>query len=207
MRFIPQKAEIIDFSSPYTIYEASKACYRSAHDGDDLKMYNYIKARIKAGHESVLEHSLLTVRFTTNRAIANELVRHRHCAFSQESTRYVKFTTTTDMEFIHPIIDDTKIPVSYHDIFGEIEEKYKFGLLCGASPEELRGMLPLDLATTLWMSTNYREWRSVLKLRLDKHAHPQMRELMFDLAERIRKIDFIYPLFEDIIDKEESEDA
>lgn len=37
----------------------------------------FIAARIKAGHESPLEHEKVTVRMITNRAIANELVRHR----------------------------------------------------------------------------------------------------------------------------------
>jgi len=42
-------------------------------------------------HESVIEHSLITVRFVFDRGISHEMVRHRLCAFSQESTRYCNY--------------------------------------------------------------------------------------------------------------------
>ena len=41
------------------------------------------------------------VKFVTNRGVSHELVRHRHCSFAQESTRYVKYDG--QMEFIKPV--------------------------------------------------------------------------------------------------------
>jgi len=44
---------------------------------------------VKVGHTSVLEHSAITVRIITDRALSHQLVRHRIGAYSQKSQRYV----------------------------------------------------------------------------------------------------------------------
>jgi thymidylate synthase ThyX len=65
----------------------------------------YIRARIKAGHESVIEHASASVKFTVDRGVTHELVRHRLCAFTQESTRfcdYSKGKAGGDVTFIIP---------------------------------------------------------------------------------------------------------
>lgn len=77
------------------IEECARCAYRSedriTEDGESAK--KMIQNLIKNGHESCLEHSILTVSFTCDRAIANELVRHRLASFTQESTRYVNVTS------------------------------------------------------------------------------------------------------------------
>ena len=72
------------------IERCGRISYRSedkiTDDGESAK--KFVAMLIKNGHESVLEHGSLTVEFTVDRAIANELVRHRLASFTQESTRY-----------------------------------------------------------------------------------------------------------------------
>lgn len=72
------------------IERCGRISYRSedkiTEDGESAK--KFVAMLIKNGHESVLEHGSLTVEFTVDRAIANELVRHRLASFTQESTRY-----------------------------------------------------------------------------------------------------------------------
>ena len=58
-------------------------------DGESAK--NFIGKLIANGHESVLEHSSLSVIFITDRAVTHELVRHRLASFTQESQRYCSF--------------------------------------------------------------------------------------------------------------------
>ena len=74
------------------IERAGRICYGSPMSSSFDETKRFVKGLINRGHESVLEHSLLVVKFNTNRAIANELVRHRHAGYSQESTRYANFT-------------------------------------------------------------------------------------------------------------------
>lgn len=72
------------------IERCGRISYRSedkiTDDGESAK--KFVAMLIRNGHESVLEHGSLTVEFTVDRAIANELVRHRLASFTQESTRY-----------------------------------------------------------------------------------------------------------------------
>ena len=67
---------------------------------------------------------------------------------------------------------------------------------CGMPPEIARAVLPLCLATELYMTANLRELRHILKLRTAKDAHPQMRQVAeMILAALKRKLPVI---FEDI---------
>ena len=44
-------------------------------------------------------------------------------------------------------------------------------------------MLPNSLKTEVVMTANIREWRHFLRLRCDKAAHPQMREVATQLLD------------------------
>jgi len=190
MRIGKQKVEVL---YPQTYEEvikkieiAGRTCYQSEPKGDPEK---FIRMIIKRGHESVLEHGSLTFKIRTNRAIANEIVRHRLASYSQESTRYVKYD---DIEFIPWMTDLEKIERFYKPI----ELTYKQFIEMGYKAEDARDILPLCTATTLVATMNFREIRHFLKLRLDKAAHPQIRELAGMMLGILKKF---YPVFvEDI---------
>lgn len=96
MKFIDPSFDILTDISDGGIKElkhierCGRVSYRSedkiTEDGESAK--KFVGMLIHNGHESVLEHGSLTVEFTVDRAIANELVRHRMASFTQESTRY-----------------------------------------------------------------------------------------------------------------------
>lgn len=135
----------------------------------------------------------MTVRFTCDRAIANELVRHRVFSFSQESTRYVNYEKQ-GVEFIRPVPfewaetsgDRSELPDSLADprfqawFIGceQAESSYKRLIWEGCLPQEARLVLPLSTKTELIMTGTYSQWEEMLKLRLDRASHPQMRYLM-----------------------------
>lgn len=191
MRIGKQKVELLNPQSYEELTEkieiAGRVCYQSEPKGDPEKFIGMI---IKRGHESVLEHGSLTFKVRTNRAIANEIVRHRLASYSQESTRYVKYD---DIEFI----PGDRLGGSYaEDMMTRIEEAYNFLIGQEFKAEEARDILPNATATTLVMTMNFRELRHFLKLRLDKAAHPQIRELAGMILEILKEK---YPVFvEDI---------
>lgn len=191
MRIGKQKVELLNPQSYEELTEkieiAGRVCYQSEPKGDPEK---FIRMIIKRGHESVLEHGSLTFKVRTNRAIANEIVRHRLASYSQESTRYVKYD---DTEFI----PGDRLGGSYaEDMMTRIEEAYNFLIGQEFKPEEARDILPNATATTLVMTMNFRELRHFLKLRLDKAAHPQIRELAGMILDILKEK---YPVFvEDI---------
>ena len=143
--------------------------------------------------ESVNAFGYMTFRFTCDRAIANELVRHRVFSFSQESTRYVNYEKQ-GVEFIRPLPfewaetsdDRSELPDSLADprfqawVLGceQAEFSYKRLIWEGCPPQEARLVLPLSIKTELIMTGTYDQWEEMLKLRLDRASHPQMRYLM-----------------------------
>lgn len=193
MRIGKQKVELLNPQSYEELTEkieiAGRVCYQSEPKGDPEK---FIRMIIKRGHESVLEHGSLTFKVRTNRAIANEIVRHRLASYSQESTRYVKYD---DIEFIPgEKLRDSNL----EELLSKAEFAYKFLTDYGLKPEEARDILPNATATTLVMTMNFRELRHFLKLRLDKAAHPQIRELTGMILEILKEK---YPVFVEDIER------
>ena len=74
--------------------EDARTCYKSedriTEDGESAR--KLIKRLIDSGHEAMLEGFDIKVQFICDRGISHELVRHRLCSFSQESTRYCNYS-------------------------------------------------------------------------------------------------------------------
>ena len=224
------------------IEECARTSYRSedhiTEDGESAK--KMVKRLIKCEHESCIEHSSMTVIFICDRAIANELERHRIASYTQESTRYVNVRAEKlgadgemqvilpkDLEEGHKIFEreeaafkeKVKDPSSVHmdsvydyairkgdlpaEDFSKLAKFYIFASTTELSedgytlltdfftnnvpPEIARGVLPLSLATKVAVTTNYREWRHIFKLRCEEHAHPDMRDLMIPLLHEVKE--------------------
>lgn len=120
----------------------------------------------------------MTVRFVCDRAIANELVRHRVFSFSQESTRYVSYRD--GLTFVAPI------PYEDRPVWFAAMENAEYAYLAlseeGCSPQEARNVLPLSTKTELIMTGTIPQWNEMLRLRCAASAHPQMRYLMTRLV-------------------------
>lgn len=139
-------------------------------------------------HDSVLEHGAITVRFIVDRGVSHELVRHRIASFSQESTRYCNYgkgrhgneVTFIDPRPAFPTMDHERFMV-WSEAMTDAEMHYLTSLKLGGTPQEARAMLPNSVKTEVVMTTNPREWRHVFRMRCDRAAHPQMREVMIPL--------------------------
>ena len=179
MKIIEPSVELIDFIDGDEILKkierCGRVCYQSQPKDDSAE--KFVRMLIKRGHESVLEHVSLTFHIICDRAIQNELVRHRHASFSVESTRFVKYG---DLEVIKPerIKFDTPFFFDWQNAILYAQNTYEALVECGLPPEDARAVLPLCLKSELYMTANLREWRHILKLRTDKAAHPKMRFIM-----------------------------
>ena len=195
------------FDDLWKIENAYGVCYQ-AERNPNRNLSSWIQEKIRMGHESPLEHVSVSVSFTCDRAIANELVRHRIASFSQESTRYCNYSKEkfgSELTFIKPPWWDDEGEQA-DNLRQDLEvgliaaEKYYLEMLSdGAKPEEARALLPLCLKTELVMTANLREWRHIFQLRaadMTGKAHPQMKELMVPLLDNFIKM---YPgIFDDI---------
>ena len=73
------------------IEQAGRTCYKSENKITDGSARDFVRGIIKRGHESVIEHCVITVKIYCSRACSHQLVRHRIAAYSQESQRYCDY--------------------------------------------------------------------------------------------------------------------
>ncbi len=222
MKYIEQSYEILSDwfnreSVLKSIERAARTCYKSEanmKEGSDVKM---LSGLLRRGHTAMIEHAPnLSVRFITNRGVANEMVRHRLFSFAQESQRYVNYNKKDDIEFILPEwADKSMLNKSYNTYDSMInlpdkekiltechlkaENSYKILIEIGLKPEAAADVLGRGIKTEIVVTGNIREWRHFFDLRCDKIAHPMIRELSSKLLLELNED--IPELWKDLVDK------
>jgi thymidylate synthase (FAD) len=173
------------------IERAGRICYKSEERIGPGTAERFVEMIIKRKHESVLEHASITVLFVMDRGVSHEIVRHRLCAFSQESTRYCNYGKSGEVTFIRPIWwgsdpDQSLIDLYRWNTWYRAMELAEFAYLellrYGAKPEQARSVLPNSLKTEIVVTANLRQWRHILEQRTAPQAHPQMRQVICPLA-------------------------
>jgi len=196
-------------SSPlHDIEVAGRICYKSENAMTEGTAERFVERILKQGHESVIEHSAMTVKIICDRGVTHELVRHRLCAFSQESTRYCNYSggitfvippwiSLQEREYFYGeyIEADEEILIWLATMWNT-EKNYISLLSLGWAPQQARSVLPNSLKTEIVVTANFREWRHIFKLRCTKAAHPQMREIMIPLHKAVKSL--IPIVFDDI---------
>ncbi|MCD8084084.1 MAG: FAD-dependent thymidylate synthase [Clostridiales bacterium] len=194
------------------IERIGRVCYKSedriTEDGESAK--KFVAMLIRNGHEAMLEHSSLSVKFTVDRGVSHELVRHRVASFAQESTRYVNYSKEkfgkecTFIDLAPGIALDRKmfgmdaemiqaVLLEWQQAMDDAEWHYMRMIRLGATPQIARSVLPNSTKTEITITANYREWRHFFMLRADQAAHPQMREVAIPLlAELKEKIPVVF---------------
>lgn len=178
-----------------------RVCYESEDRITDTSAEKFVAGIIKRGHEAVLEHAVITVKFIVDRGVSHEIVRHRLAAYCQESTRYCNYSQGKhggEITFIKPLYlaENTAGYDFWKDSCAVAESTYFDMLEFGCSPQEARAVLPNSLKTEVVMTANLREWRHFFRLRTAPAAHPQMREVTIPLLRRMREL--VPVVFDDI---------
>lgn len=164
------------------IEKCGRVCYKSEFRITEGSNAAFVRGIIKRGHEAVLEHYNITLKFICDRGVSHEIVRHRMASYCQESTRYCNYSkgdfngeiTVIDPIFLEQYSDGYRM----WEEACQIAERAYFKLLdYGCSPQEARAVLPNSLKTEVVMTANLREWRHFFRLRCSQAAHPQMREV------------------------------
>lgn len=187
------------------IEKIGRVCYKSedkiTEDGESAK--KFVGMLIRNGHEAMIEHSSLSVKFTVDRGVSHELVRHRIASFAQESTRFCNYSKDkfgSECNFIDlrsGIELDKKcgkmtageIGLLMHEwmlSMEDAERHYMNMLELGATPQIARSVLPNSTKTEITITANYREWRNFFKLRVPATAHPQMIEVTRPLLAELK---------------------
>lgn len=178
-----------------------RVCYKSEAKITDTSAATFVRGIIKRGHESVLEHFNITVKFICDRGVSHEIVRHRMASYCQESTRYCNYSNDSfggEITIIRPnfLVEGTEGWQYWLEACWTAERRYFDLLNFGCTPQEARAVLPNSLKTEVVMTANLREWRHFFKLRTAQAAHPQMREVATLLLRRMQEL--IPVVFDDI---------
>ena len=177
-----------------TLEMAGRTCYKSEDKITKESAGRFVKTLIKSGHEAMIEHFNLTIKFICDRGVTHEIVRHRVASYAQESTRYCNYSQDkfgNEITVIEPYFfanNDDDSNYYYWKESCEWAEEYYFKLLKnGATPQEARSVLPNSLKTEIVVTMNMRELRHFLRLRTAKVAHPQIREIAIPLLNELQE--------------------
>ncbi len=185
----------------HLIEVAGRMCYRSFKPGLNENVTKvregnrgYIDNILKQRHGSVLEHATDTFAIVNcSRVFTHEIVRHRLCAFSQESLRYVRLT---DLKGWIPgsLQKEGNFVQAFEETFKDLErlqqdlaEDFDLDNLAFNDKKKLtsamRRLAPIGLATSIIVTTNHRNWRHMIEMRTSEHAEEEIRLVMAAIAD------------------------
>ena len=205
MRVVQAGYEILDTLNGEEILKkierVARVCYKSEDKIGEGTAERMVKALIKRGHEAMLEHFSFSVKFTVDRGVSHELVRHRVASFAQEGTRYCNYGHEGEITVIKPLyLSDCGEDYNLWRKACVVAEKQYLDMLAYRfSPQEARAVLPNSLKTEVVMTANLREWRHFFSLRAcgtTGKPHPQMLEVAVPLLKEVKSL--IPVVFDDL---------
>lgn len=161
-----------------TIAQIASICYDS-NPSNPMKLVEHC---YKNGHLSVMEHIYFTFKIEgISRACSHQLVRHRHCSFTQRSQRYC---SEDGFKVILPpsIEKNYSSECDYDHIVRDIDETYAELQNSGIPNEDARYILPNACETSLYLSCNLRELIHMANERLCMRAQWEIRELVHQMV-------------------------
>lgn len=166
-----------------TIIKAIRTCYNSFAKQDKITDKKLLK-HITKNNESPLEFVDFTFFIEDiSRACSHQLVRHRMANFAQKSQRYV---SEDNFEYVvPPLIKNRDLAFTEYKIcMIKIKKIYTDLIKMGIRKEDARFILPNACTTTITCKFNVRSLRNFLKLRLNKKAQWEIR----NVAKEMRKL-------------------
>lgn len=159
-----------------TIAQIASICY----DSDPKNAMGLVKHLYNNGHHSVFEHIYFTFKIEgISRACSHQLVRHRHCSFTQRSQRYC---SEDGFEYVVPkSIEAIDQKGGYQKLMDYIQEDYE-ELQFYVPNEDARYILPNACATELYLSCNLRGLIHMANERLCTRAQWEIRDLVREMC-------------------------
>ncbi len=156
-----------------TIAQIASICY----DSNPKNPMALVKHLYAGGHHSVFEHIYFTFKIEgISRACSHQLVRHRHCSFTQRSQRYC---SEDGFDFVTP---HSVYETAFANDMEDIKDWYEAYQRIGVPNEDARYILPNACATSLYLSCNLRELIHMANERLCTRAQWEIRELVREMC-------------------------
>lgn len=159
-----------------TIAQIASICYDSEPDNP----MGLVKHLYRNGHHSVFEHIYFTFKVEgISRACSHQIVRHRHCSFTQRSQRYC---SEDGFGFVTPPTIDAGAFANDMEDIGDWYTDYQKS---GIPNEDARYILPNACETSMYISCNLRELIHMANERKCYRAQWEIRELVTKMCDLV----------------------
>lgn len=160
-------------------------CYNARKDEEAC-----VKRAVKCmqdGHLATLRFAHATFHISgISRACSHQLVRSKFLDFLQQSQRYVN---QNDVGFIIP--DSLKATPQMEEqtkfLYEDLLNAYNNLIKRGVKKEDARFVLPEATQTSMFVVGNFQAWKDFIKLRANKHAQWEIRELAKAINNELNK--------------------
>lgn len=159
-----------------------------------------IKYLIKNKHWSPFEHTYVTFKIETSRAIGRQILRHRSFTFQELSQRYEEVLEFEEIELRreHPtnrqsstevfdpfLKESGNASLTIERFLKRAQELYNELLEAGVAKECARMILPECTRTTMLFTGNLRSWIHFLEIRKDEHAQKEVRLISEEIEKQL----------------------
>lgn len=183
---------------------AGRSCYQSWEKSVPATATNagYLRHILQVGHLSVLEHATATFYVTgVSRALAHELIRHRHLSVSELSQRHrpadevvVPTAVARDPELQAAFLAATDASrAAYAEVLAALEAKIESApagtLNRKQARQAARSVLTHATPTTLVVTGNLRAWRHFVGMRASDAADTEIRGLAVTVLRALSQVE------------------
>lgn len=164
---------------PITLYDESK---NMTND----EMEKLITRILDSGHLSVAEHCNFNIMVSgITRATSHQLVRHRHCSYSQQSQRYCQIKDNFEYEIPNKISDNKELKRGFQLAMKTLSDLYNYLIDNNIKAEDARAILPNATLTNIFITSNLRELMHICNERLCTCAQYEIRRLFIDISNQV----------------------
>jgi thymidylate synthase (FAD) len=183
-----------------TIVNSARVSFGKHKEEIDAKDEKLIKYLIRHKHTSTLEHNVVTFRFVVPLFIRSQHHRHRTWSYNEISRRYTeenlrfyepkKFRTQHKSNRQASNVDEIDPVMGYYEDGGKrmasaivrkhhVDSVYLYNQLMnnGVCREQARGVLPQNLYTEYYGTTNLNNLLKFVSLRIHKGAQAEIQEV------------------------------
>jgi thymidylate synthase (FAD) len=167
--------EIIQYPKEYLdiLYLAGRNCYGLECLDESMTYENkkaFVQRLIKNQHESVLEHININLYCKDmSRSFMAQITRHRLVSYSIKSQHFCKHEN-----FKFKMLESDIMTNEYLDLMKKINEYYMAAIKNGMPKYIAREVLPNSTYTNIFMTTNVRQWRNIIKQRSTLNNTPEI---------------------------------
>lgn len=172
------------------IAQAARISHQSTGDEKDYSTEEdreLIRKLRDWGHWSPFEFASATFYIEgISRSCLAQLTRHRLASFMVRSMRYVK--QNQEEVVIPQSVKEAGLAKEYGEGIAKSHDLYQKALDADVPKEDARFLLPIGSKTSLYLKTNFREFRHIIELRGSKDAQWEIRDLAEGFLARLSEV-------------------